>query len=137
MATAEATFEFIQWQSSYEKQKPYEILIPLSSLAGDASTVPRSNLVFEPRSLPVRDVRGREDAFDLDTHGFQFVRRATIVEDLKDRVAVKEQYVPEIEDFLRRHLSLGDQPVRTFGFDLRVSVFLALFFFGFADHFCC
>lgn len=125
-AAVDATFEFLQWQPSYEEQKPYEIFASLPSFSDDnKAKIPRSNLVFEPRTVPVRDVRGREADFTLDAHGFAFLRHATATADLKDRDAVHEQYVPEMERFLRRHLAAeggsGGRDVQTVCFDLRVS----------------
>ncbi|KAK3341828.1 hypothetical protein B0T25DRAFT_354280 [Lasiosphaeria hispida] len=122
MEAVDASFEFIQWQPSYEKHKPYEVFLPLASFNENNSKIPRSNLVFEPRSVRVHNVRGQHDVFRLDTHGFQFVCHATTVLDLKDRKAVAEQYVPEMETFLRRHLSASKagEGVTTFCFDLRL-----------------
>lgn len=126
MASAvNASFEFLQWQESYEKQKPYEIFLPLDSFGEQhRNKVPRSNLVFEPRTVSVQDVRGREGDFGLDTHGFQFVRHSTgVIADLKDRRAVSERYVPEMMGVLRECLAgtVDEASVRTLCFDLRVS----------------
>lgn len=120
MATREASFEFLQWQKSYEQQKPYEVFLPLSSFSKN-SKIPRSNLIFERRIIPVQDIRGQQDMFNLDTHGFQVVKSPTTVKNLKDRNTVIEQYVPEMEGFLQRNLDDGDKQVRTYCFDLRVS----------------
>ena len=119
MATREASFEFLQWQKSYEQQKPYEVFLPLASFSTN-SKIPRSNLIFERRIVPVQDVRGQQDMFNLDTHGFQVVKSPTTVKNLKDRTVVIEQYVPEMERLLQRKLGDGKQ-VRTYCFDLRVS----------------
>lgn len=125
MSTVTTSFEFLQWQSCYETQKPYEVFLPVASF-GDKS-VPRSNLVFETRSVEVDDVGSRRDDFTLDTHSFQFVRCPTAVPDLKDRQAVRQRYIPEMEAFLKRHL--GGSP-RTFCFDLRVRTAAPPPFFG-------
>ncbi len=115
MATVKTSFEYLQWQTCYEKQKPYEIFLPVASFAD--KSVPRSNLVFETRAVEVRDARGHQDDFSLDTHGFQFTKCPTTVSDLKDRQTVQERYIPEMEAFLQRHLGGS---ARTFCFDLRV-----------------
>ena len=126
MADVEASFEFLQWQPSYETQKPYEVFLPLASFgsSGQGKTkIPRSNLVFEPHTVRVQDARACYKDFELDTHGFQFVRHATAVRDLKDRTSVNDHYIPEMETFLRRHLQEmdGEMESRAFCFDLRVS----------------
>jgi hypothetical protein len=123
MTDTEASFEFIQWRASYEKQKPYEVFLPLASFDENTTKVPRSNLAFEPRAVRVQDVRGQQEHFDLDTHGFQFVRHTTTVGHLKDRTAVNEQYIPEMESFLRLHLQQEGKEARTFCFDLRVGIY--------------
>ncbi|KAK1836109.1 hypothetical protein QBC39DRAFT_367498 [Podospora conica] len=113
--TVTATFDFLQWQPSYTTHKPYEILVPLPATT---TPVPRSNLVFEPHTVPVADARGREASFALDSHGFALLRHpAGAAADLKDRAAVAGAYVPEMEAFLRGHLG-GD--VETFCFDFRL-----------------
>jgi len=119
MATREASFEFLQWQKSYEQQKPYEVFLPLASFS-EHSKIPRSNLIFERRIVPIQDVRVQQDMFNLDTHGFQALKSPTTIKDLKDRTAVIEQYVPEMERLLQHTLGGGEQ-VRTYCFDLRVS----------------
>lgn len=121
MATREASFEFLQWQKSYEQQKPYEIFLPLASFS-KGSKIPRSNLIFEHRTVPIKDIRNQQDMFDLDTHGFQVVKSPTTVKNLKDRTAVIEQYVPEMERLLQRNLDGDGKQVRTYCFDLRVSL---------------
>jgi hypothetical protein len=119
MAMREASFEFLKWQESYDQQKPYEVLLPPASF-GEHSKVPRSNLVFEPQVIPVQDIRGQQDIFDLDTHGFQVVKNLTAVKNLKDRAAAIEQYVPEMQRLLQAHLGGNGKQVRTRCFDLRV-----------------
>jgi hypothetical protein len=120
--TVTASFEFLQWQDAYSKQKPYEIFLPLDSLGDKKTKIPRSNLVFEPRTILAEDAAGREDEFALDRHGFQFAKHFTKITDLKDRRAVTDLYVPEMEEFLRGLLQVEDtEDIRTFCFDLRVS----------------
>jgi len=122
VGTMTASFEFLQWQDAYHKQKPYELFLPLDSLGDKKTKIPRSNLVFEPRTVSVEDAAGREDEFALDSHGFQFARHVTKITDLKDRSAVNGLYVPEMGEFLRRLLQVEeDKDIRTFCFDLRVS----------------
>jgi hypothetical protein len=120
MADVEASFEFLQWQPSYEIQKPYEVFLPLASFG--KTKIPRSNLVFEPHTVRVQDARACYKDYELDTHGFQFLQHATAVRDLKDRASVNDHYIPEMEAFLRRHLQEmdGEMETRAFCFDLRV-----------------
>ncbi|KAK0726357.1 hypothetical protein B0T21DRAFT_413689 [Apiosordaria backusii] len=119
MATVDASFQFLQWQALYSNQKPYEVFLPAESFR---DKIPRSNLVFEPRSVRVHDVRNRRDEYTLDTHGFQFIRHTTRVKDFEDPAVVHDAYIPEMEQLLRQHLSQGahGEAVRTVCFDLRL-----------------
>lgn len=120
MTTVAASFEYLRWTPLYEKQKPYEVFLPLAKFGDKKETVPRSNLAFETRSTTVQDVRGREASYRLDEHGFQFAKHATAVSNLCDADAVDREYVPEMQAFLADTVLAGEGPVRTFCFDVRV-----------------
>ncbi|KAK4201001.1 hypothetical protein QBC40DRAFT_278966 [Triangularia verruculosa] len=119
MAVVNASFQFLQWQALYSKQKPYEVFLAAESFQ---NKIPRSNLVFEPRSVQVQDVRDRREEYTLDAHGFQFLRHKTTVQDFKDRSVVGDSYIPEMQQVLRQHLSKGEQgeDIRTVCFDFRL-----------------
>jgi hypothetical protein len=120
MATVETSFEFLQWQEKYNKEKPYEVFIPLSTFSD--SNVPRSNLAFETRQVRIRDARGDESGFALDTTGFEFVKCPIAMHNLKNRQVVSDIYIPEMEKFLQSYIQPDNpQDVRTLCFDLRVS----------------
>ncbi|KAK4166349.1 hypothetical protein QBC43DRAFT_286800 [Cladorrhinum sp. PSN259] len=141
-AAETATFNFIKWQPLYATQKPYEILLPLPPASESESTttgartpkVPRSNLIFEPHSVPVQDVRPLRDAFKLDIHGFEFVRHSTSVgggSEFKQRSTIEGVYLPEMEKFLADYLRHDDddddsdegvtgKEVKTVCFDYRI-----------------
>ena len=122
MGTVQAVFEFLQWQAAYETQKPYEVFLPASSFAN--KTVPRSNLVFEPRTVEVHDARGREASFQLDIHGFEFTKNDSPVTNLTDQQLVRGSYIPFMESFLSHHLSdCTGPPARVVCFDFRVRLF--------------
>ena len=123
MATVPASFEYLQWGPFYEKQKPYEVFLPLASFGDKKETVPRSNLAFETRVMCVSDVRGAEQNYCLDTHGFQFAKHTTAVKNLDDADTVHRIYVPEMQAFVADNLLAGEPgPIRTFCFDIRVSL---------------
>ncbi|KAK1996078.1 hypothetical protein LX36DRAFT_682632 [Colletotrichum falcatum] len=50
-----------------------------------------------PRTMTVTDVSGDEDSFTLDTHGFQYIRHASVEKDFADEETVKSVYYPEME----------------------------------------
>ncbi|KAK0671662.1 hypothetical protein QBC41DRAFT_48830 [Cercophora samala] len=117
---ADASFQFLQWQPLYSKQKPYEVFLPAESFQ---NKIPRSNLIFEPHSVRVHDVRDRRDEYTLDTHGFQFIRHKTTGKDFKDRSVVEGAYIPEMERLLQQHLSEeghDGEGIRTVCFDFRL-----------------
>lgn len=121
MASVTASFDFLKWVSVYELQKPYEVFIPVSSFGDKKETVPRSNLVFETHQVQVEDVRGRQVQYSLDTHGFQFAKHMTAVQDLKNPDEVAEKYVPEIRSYMEDVVCAGEG-ARTFCFDIRVII---------------
>ncbi|EEU36873.1 uncharacterized protein NECHADRAFT_81142 [Fusarium vanettenii 77-13-4] len=118
MSTVLASLDYLKWDALFERQKPYEVFIPTSSFR-DEHSVPRSNLVFEKKFIPIQNARGLEHQFKLDTQGFQFEKHATNVANLKDRDSVLTTYVPEMEEFLKHTLG---QPsgIRTLCFDIRL-----------------
>ncbi|KXH66562.1 hypothetical protein CSAL01_10736 [Colletotrichum salicis] len=50
-----------------------------------------------PRTVTVSDIRGEEDKYTLDTHGFQYVRHTSIETDFTAEERVKGVYYPEME----------------------------------------
>lgn len=112
----EARFKYLQWQSLYEIEKPFEILIDIPSTASDQR---RSNLVFglSSRKQKIQSVRNRETYFRLDTHGFAFRKHETKFTDWTDRDAVEKTYIPEMELLLKREVKGAD---RVFTYDWRV-----------------
>ncbi|KAI0412576.1 hypothetical protein F5X98DRAFT_367177 [Xylaria grammica] len=114
-----ASFEYLQWQELYQRQKPYEVFFPLSTLGVDADKIPRSNLMFETKSLPIKDVRGRMHEYSLDDQGFAFSTHSLSGNaDLKDRAYVESSYIPLMGDFVKEFIE--EPSARTFCFDIRV-----------------
>ncbi|KAJ5442008.1 hypothetical protein N7445_005015 [Penicillium cf. griseofulvum] len=112
MVSISASFEYLQWIPLYERQKPYEVFIPVSSFGNQKNTVPRSNLVFETQNVPVQDVRGSQSTYSLDIHGFEFANHQTTTQDLRDASQVTEKYVPEMQKLLGSLLG-GGKDIRT------------------------
>ncbi|WYZ45012.1 hypothetical protein EsH8_VIII_000328 [Colletotrichum jinshuiense] len=50
-----------------------------------------------PRTMTVTDVTGEEDKYTLDSHGFQYIRHASVETDFTDEDRVRAQYYPEME----------------------------------------
>lgn len=110
-----ASMKFLQWQSLYEIEKPFQIFINIPDHVEDKRT---TNLVFENIQLKIEDVRANATDFSLDHHGFMFRNHETALRDFTNRTHVEENYLPEVESFLRREADGVDE---VFFFDWRVS----------------
>ena len=62
---------------------------------------PRSNIVPEPHSLPIHDVRPISQAVSLDREGFALVRQKSSVKDFYDEDEVRNVYYPEAERLIK------------------------------------
>jgi hypothetical protein len=119
-----ATFRYFDWKPEYEKVRPYEVLFDIDPKAG----VPRCNFSFVPGSEPeeVTSIRGREQDFSLDKHGFAIGSHKTTFEDWFDREALQKRYIPELEQWLLTQLPDAERVV---AYDWRVHIFLYLYLF--------
>lgn len=64
---AVGTFKYIKWLDLYKKEKPFQIFIDIPKTAPDQRF---TNLSYEEREETFRDVRGQEESFTLNDHGF-------------------------------------------------------------------
>jgi hypothetical protein len=62
---------------------------------------PRSNIVPEPHSLPIYDIRPVSGTVSLDAEGFALVRQTSSVKDFYDDDEVKNVYYPEAERLIK------------------------------------
>lgn len=56
---------------------------------------------FDPHPVQIHDVRGREEEFLLDTHGFQHYKHISIEKDFDDDDRVRKVVYPEVEQLLK------------------------------------
>ena len=56
---------------------------------------------FDERPVQIEDARGHESDFSLDTHGFQYCKRATTEKDFSDDDQVKAVAYPEVQQLLK------------------------------------
>ncbi|KAF2649448.1 methyltransferase CmcJ [Lophiostoma macrostomum CBS 122681] len=89
----------------YEIEKPYQIV---SQTTG---THQRSNVLFSTPSIsePIRDIRGSEHLYDLDSHGFKVVEHRSAVQDWSDKTTVSREYIKEVERVIKKHMSGVDE----------------------------
>ena len=55
----------------------------------------------DTRVLPVRDIRGDEENYTLDTNGFQVIKHVSAERDFLDEEQIKRIYYPEVESILK------------------------------------
>ncbi|KAL8882646.1 MAG: hypothetical protein Q9198_000394 [Flavoplaca austrocitrina] len=110
-----AAFEYIQWQPLYLEEKPYEIFMQIPE---DLPHIRRTNLVFgRVHEQLVEDVRGREEQYRLNEHGFQVLRAPTSFADFASKEAVEDVYLPECIQLLKDNVEDVD---RVFFFNWRL-----------------
>jgi hypothetical protein len=56
---------------------------------------------FDTHDVKIQDMRGREEQFDLSTHGFQHVRAPTVGGDFRDADFVEKEVYKETEKLLK------------------------------------
>lgn len=56
---------------------------------------------FESHPTTVKDVRGRENEYSLDSNGFQFYRHPSVEKGFVDDEQIKDQYYKEVEQLLK------------------------------------
>jgi hypothetical protein len=115
-AIQRAIFSYFSPQARHESEKAYEILP--EALSTYPPGHPASNLVFEDTVVEIEDIRGREQEFRLDEHGFCFLRCTSLVRGSRDREEIEERYLPEIVELIKRKLG-GKVRVVIFGWKVR------------------
>lgn len=108
---------YLEWQDLYNRERPFQVFcaeVPAGD--GDLRT---SNLAFKtgPQEV-IHDVRGNEDYFSLDQHGFTFRKHCTgLREETLSHEAVETAYLPEMAQFIKNNVDDADRVVF---FDWRV-----------------
>jgi hypothetical protein len=74
---------------------------------------PKSNIVPEPHSVPIHDLRPIARSVSLDREGFALVRQTSSVSNFYDEAEVKRIYYPEAERLIKATTGAG----RVFVFD--------------------
>ncbi len=55
---------------------------------------------MDRREVVVNDIRGKEDQYQLEEHGFQVIHHTTGLDDFADENKVKSAYYLEVEELL-------------------------------------
>ena len=61
----------------------------------------------DTRHVTISDMRENAGTLSVDREGFELLHQATAVEDLYDDDAVTQEYIPEIEELLRRRFGVS------------------------------
>ena len=109
----QATIQFIKWQDLYKREKPF---ITFLDLPTDHKEQRKSNVDFEDIRVRISDIRGMEDAFQLDIHGFMIAQLPPYTGSL-DTATIRESHLPAVEKLLKSKVEEAD---RVFIFDWRV-----------------
>src|SRR4051794_5288365 len=100
------SLEFLQWQSLYEVERPFQIFINIPPNAEDQRS---DNLVFHRVPVRLNDVRLNPNKPNIDECGFKYVRHESEFKDFRDRELVTSEYLPECEALLRAQLGDVDE----------------------------
>lgn len=79
--------------------------------------VPKTNIVSEPHSVPIFDMRPVADGLTLDVQGFALVPAPTAVTDFYDEAQLEEIYYPETENLVKQ--AIGATRVVVFDHTIR------------------
>ncbi|SMY28942.1 unnamed protein product [Zymoseptoria tritici ST99CH_1A5] len=112
MTGASGQFNYLQWDSKFEDEKPYYLY------TDPPPGEPNANFVTRPGEPEhVHDVRGREKEFNLDDHAFAFGHQVyPNLRDLND-ATIQAEYMPSLEKHIR---DLLKQEAVIFWFDWRI-----------------
>lgn len=106
-----AQLNYIKWEDKFETEKPYEVLSEVP--AG----FPRSNFSCSPAAPEaIEDIRGREELFNLQDHGFQIWRHHHTMETF-DKESIEHNYLPSLDSLLKE---VFGSETETYFFDWRV-----------------
>lgn len=102
MADTFAQLGFMKPLDLYKKEKPYWLFIGKPETAPEVDV---TNVVTEPVSVPVCDVRNREADYTLETQGFQFIKHDHTFQSFEDEQLLKQVYLPQVEKTIRDVIS--------------------------------
>lgn len=101
----QASVQFLTWQDMYNREKPFNLFFDISP---DAKDQRKTNLVFEDVDIQINDMRGSEESFDLDTHGFMVTQLPPFAIRLENG-PVEEFYLPAVEKLVKEKVEGADR----------------------------
>ena len=67
-----ASIQYLKWDTLFEKERPFHVFRDIPPNATDQRV---TNITFEPKDVEFHNIRGHEDSFKLDIHGFMIRHR--------------------------------------------------------------
>ncbi|KAI1376896.1 hypothetical protein F4677DRAFT_445214 [Hypoxylon crocopeplum] len=105
---------YLEWNPLFEREKPYQIITNVPP------GCPTSNLSFRLfDEEQMHDVRGHEDEFNLDDHGFTFVKQHDALPQFS-KDTIEEEYIPLMSEWLKKNIDDAEE-VYVFDWRLRSS----------------
>ncbi|KAI0794358.1 hypothetical protein C8Q74DRAFT_1315127 [Fomes fomentarius] len=104
-------------QTTLNYLKPLDDQPPMQYVGTTVHGETKTNVGVDPRQAVVHDIRGREAEFNLNTHGFQFLRWPSVEREFVDEDAIKSKYYSEVETILKQ--ATGAKRVHIFDHTIR------------------
>lgn len=83
---------------TFQSEKPYVCLVPLTHAPKGFK---QTNVEYVDKTVDVRDIRGYEELFQIDIHGFELARHTTSFQDWHDGRKVVDEYYPHVVELLK------------------------------------
>ena len=109
-----STIRYLKDLELYKHEKPFQILTDIPESARDQRF---TNLEYEEVEETFSDIRGNEDTFTLNDHGFTYRHHNFNFDQYENREAVEADYLPKIEELIKEQVEDVD---KIFIFDWRV-----------------
>ena len=83
-------------------QAPADGSKPFVHINDDPITGRKTNIIQVPREFAIENIRGKEDQYNIDNAGFQFVRNKPTHTKFTDNEQIKKEYYPESIALLKK-----------------------------------
>ncbi|KAM0431331.1 hypothetical protein ACHAPT_005305 [Fusarium lateritium] len=96
----EVNLEFLDASHvKYKTEKPYYSNVPFTK-----TDAPTTNVISKTHRITLYDIRGNEDLFNLDVHGFELISHAVDFDQWQDGRKVVQDVYPRITELLKKQL---------------------------------